>query len=326
MTNMYTQGKIFLPFFNSFLFPVIAGGFLFACPEAVNAGECEKDKRLLFLNVDSSVEQNIDVHFGIKLLEELRAPLQEIEYCIKQAPDLLTEPDSAYSDDFLLYLTAACTENFDDHDSSSRRNCAINAGLLGKGERSDQAFEQARDRPLVRMPFVSSDSSTFYEVLAQKIVENLRTQYLCHLHIESEPSGAQVGARSGLSATTPLEWVVPVGEITIHATKEKYAPLTKNIQLSHPGNHTYVLQMKKPPFFRSPFFYSSLALGTASLAAFAYSQYQYREKYQALGRPDRESNPDLFEQTYHRAETAEKAAQIGLGFAAMSLSISFFIR
>jgi hypothetical protein len=47
---------------------------------------------------------------------------------------------------------------------------------------------------LISLLFDPGELSTFEAVAVRKTVENLRTQYICHLRLESEPSGVMISS------------------------------------------------------------------------------------------------------------------------------------
>jgi hypothetical protein len=187
---------------------------------------------------------------------------------------------------------------------------------------SKAARKRALGAPLLTLPYRPEDLSTFTSVLVRKIIENLRIHYICHLRIQSVPEGVTIRSKSGLEGTTPLEWITPVGRLPITGELEGYEPIKKRIDLSAPGMHTYVLQMRKRQFYHSSFFIPTIVLGVSSAGCFVAERYFYN-RYKRLGRADRDGNPDAFGRYFSTAKKLEYATTAGLILTGVSATLCF---
>ena len=163
------------------------------------------------------------------------------------------------------------------------------------------------NRLMLTLVYDSDDPVSLRSVFVKKIVENLRTQYICNVTITSEPPGVRVKTQNQLTDLTPLEWVVPVGSLHVRCSKMKYLAFDKELILSKPGSYSYFLQMKKRQFYNSKYFYPALALFVTSALCYYCDNYYYN-RYNQLGEIELRSSPDSFGQTFQKAKNFEYAS------------------
>jgi PEGA domain len=181
---------------------------------------------------------------------------------------------------------------------------------------------EAEARPLVYLRFMPYEAAGLYSVLAKKVAENLRNQYVAVLLIRSTPPGAEVRSASGLVGATPVEWVVPLGNLDLTLSKGGYIDARRNLELVAPGQHTYDLQLAKRRFYHSKFIYPTVAAGLISAAAFVLENHYYG-MYQSLGQADRESRPAVFAENFRNAKNYERIGYAALGAASLGLALCF---
>jgi len=307
------------------------------------AAQCVNGKRPLFFAIDQKVGEILPSSFSADLYSELDVPLQEIGYCItRYTPAVLS--DSLLQDEIILMLSLKLniiSRTIEVSDSAAGgdsietvksvqvdTSADVVLSTISVGRWSSTERKMALTNPLISQTYTPKDIATFQSVLIKKIVENLRMQYICHLRIESVPDGVAIRANHGLEGTTPLEWIIPVGNLPITGTLEGYEPIKRKINLAAPGNHTYVLQMERRRFYHSGFFVPAVVCATSSAASFVLMEY-FDRKYDALTREPRQPNgpqPDEapFAQAYNRAVACEVAGFSLLGLAAGSFTLCFF--
>ncbi|MBN1309470.1 MAG: PEGA domain-containing protein [Chitinispirillaceae bacterium] len=314
------------------------GSIFFFCslfaPHDVLSFECGGGKKPLFFFPDSSVSRFTPPGFEKKLYHQLKQPLEEIGYCITRLTTT-SLADTAVAGELVMVLsmTSSITERREVRtgavdsaggaDSETVTFCdtltQMVVSLLRVDEWSSRQREPVAEKPLLTLGYTPEEMLTFEAVLMRKIVENLRTQYICNLRIQSIPEGATIRSKSGLEGTTPLEWIIPVGRLSITGELEGFEPIRRRIDLPSPGMHTYVIEMSRRRFYHSRFFIPTVVFGVSSAACFAVERVYYK-KYQELGEVDRENNPDLFEHNFTIAKNCERAAGVTLGLACASLT------
>ena len=118
-------------------------------------------------------------------MEQLKNPLKEIGYCLTVfSPDVLT--DSSKINDLVMNVSLF----YPDSDS---------VAVLLIGLQSIELFQQKEvfENPLISLVYEPGEISTFKSVLVKKTIENLRTEYVCHLRIQSAPEGVRIRGESG---------------------------------------------------------------------------------------------------------------------------------
>ncbi|MBD3393558.1 MAG: hypothetical protein GF410_16200 [Chitinivibrionales bacterium] len=283
-----------------------------------NAGareiECPRGSHVLFYYPDRHIDQTIQQDFSNELREELKEPLAEMGYCLYQPPDIEQyRTDTSYAENLVLHTAVRAREG-----SRLLLVALIRTGRLGGGN-----LETALGRPLVEVEFGDVEPGTFRAVAAKKIVENLRTSYVCHLRVESEPDSVYVATKSGLEGVTPIEWIVPLGRVDLTATREDHMPFEKRLVLDSAGYHKVYMELRPRRFYHSRFMYPTLACLVAGGAFYALERYYY-DRYQSLGEDDYYNRPGEFGERFDRAKTFERLAGASLGLAAVSLTLSFW--
>jgi hypothetical protein len=280
--------------------------------------ECGKGKKLVLYKTSEAVDSKIRAGFSDDFFDALNTPLKEIGYC----PVFLEKNDF---EDTLLRNTPVLfvdvTEQYSEAESTSL--VIFQIYFLPLEEiRSDFSIPQKANL-LISLRFIPDELSTFETVAVRKTVENLRTQYVCHLRLESDPSGVQITSSIGLEGNTPLEWVIPVGDLEIEGFLKGYTALKRNLKLDSPGSHTYVLEMKARQFYSSHFMIPTIAFGLSSAVLFGLERYHY-SRYLDLDRETYFNNPDKFGELFDKAKKFEYAAFTSLGLTAVSFTCTFF--
>lgn len=270
--------------------------------------DCKQGKEFLLLNLDDELKKRSDVAFPREIFQQLREELDQIGYClIEDSPEQIPGAKT------LLFA-------FKESDLSENRPQLIVA-LLEK-ENTPESRSEALLKPLVSFIFDPEDLFSLQTILVKKIVENLRSQYVCHIRIQSNPDGAHIKSSSGLDAVSPVEWIQPIGKITVSATKEGYEPISKSLDLAEPGLHTFYLQLRKPQFYNSNFIYPTIAAGLSSILFYTLEQHYYG-RYQKLGREEYLNSPEKFGNYFNTAKTFEYLTMSSLLVAGVSLGLSF---
>lgn len=252
--------------------------------------------------------------FADSLWSYLADPVRELGYCLTPAQLSRPEADSAAHGDN-LYLQA--TAGNEAGGAISMSIAALRIRELARGK-----LPEAESRPLVYLRFMPNEAVGLYSILAKKIAENLRNQYVAVLLIRSIPPGAEVRSESGLEGSTPVEWVVPLGGLDISLAKPGYLKARRDLDLETPGQHTYDLQLVKRRFYHSKFIYPTLAAGLISAAAFILENHYYGV-YQSLGAEDGKNRPTAFSENFRNAKSYERIGYAALGAASLGLVLCF---
>ncbi|HEX2957698.1 MAG TPA: hypothetical protein VHO70_12760 [Chitinispirillaceae bacterium] len=280
--------------------------------------ECGKGKKHVFYKATEAVDSRIRAGFSDDFFDALNTPLKEIGYC----PVFLESHhfgDTLHNNTPVLFVDVL--EQVSDGEDTSTLAFQIYYFPLNE-IRSDYTIAQKANL-LISLRFLPDELSTFEAVAVRKTVENLRTQYVCHLRLESDPTGVQISSSIGLEGKTPLEWVTPVGDLEIEGEMKGYSVLRRNIKLDTPGSHTYVLEMKARQFYNSHFIIPTLVFGVSSAVLFGFERYYYSQ-YLDLDRETYFNNPDKFGKLFNKAKKFEYAAFASLGLTAVSFSCTFF--
>lgn len=286
-------------------------------------GACSAGKKIIAFYPDNSVSGLSD-NFSGKISLLLKDPLNEIGYCLVPF-DSINQADSAGS--LLLFLSVKSRKhNTKQIDSTSIDSTAqIVVGLLNTPDTTRQKLLSSLDHPLISINYDPQDPSTLESVLVRKISENLRTQYVCQVRIQSSPDGVLITSSSGLKGETPLEWILPVGKLNIKGDMKDYETINKALNLTEPGIHTYYLQMRKRMFYRSGFMLPAVVFGGLAACFFAAENFYY-SKYQSLGEYDYLNHPEKFGNQYNLAKNCERAGYTALSLSGVSLTLSFFFK
>ena len=281
---------------------------------AAERPECERGLQVLFYYPDGAVDQAIYEGFTDELAKELASPLSEIGYCLFRPDDIEQyKADTGLGENLVLHTAIRAEEG--------KRLLLVAPVRLALLMRNN--LEVALGHPLAEVDFEGADQQTFLTVVVKKIVENLRTSYVCHLRIESEPESVAVATSSGLEGATPVEWVVPLGSVGLTATRKDYVSFEKHIELDAPGYHRLYVELRKRRFYHSRFMYPAAAFLVAAGGFYLAERYYY-DKYQSLGEQDYYSRPDEFGERFHTAKAFERLAGASLGLAGVSFVLSFW--
>ncbi|MCX7727173.1 MAG: PEGA domain-containing protein [Chitinispirillaceae bacterium] len=288
--------------------------------------ECKEGKRVLFLLVDNSVTNRCAYDFAGELYAQLKEPLKEVGYCLRHYEvDSCNDTTSDFGELLFIWLKVSynkktTSDSFVEEiiiDSIEELSLSL-ASCQATGE--EEIMKSLR--PFLLIHFDRTDILAFTSVLARKIIENLRNQYICHLRVHSNPSGAKVRAKDGLEGITPVEWVIPVGKTVLTCELKGYNTLTRKVEITSPGVYTYIFELNKRQFYHSKFFVPAVIFGTSSAICFGLERYFY-ENYRNLGKEDRENRPYLFERTFSLAKGFEYASTGTLILSGCFIVLSF---
>ncbi|HAJ80580.1 MAG TPA: hypothetical protein DCO75_12515 [Fibrobacteres bacterium] len=282
---------------------------------------CTHGKQILWYYPHEKLDLRTKAGFSAQLFDELRKSLESIGYCIRQYDinDTLTR-SAAHQDNLLMHVFLTETQ-YNRAPISQSRESELVVVIVHLKEINSAYIDLASLRPLMSLTYSPEDIDNIRFIFGKKIVENLRTQYICNLAINSEPSGIKVESSGGLSDNTPLEWVVPMGKLQVQCNMPDYMPYKKDIILNHPGEYNYFFQMKKKQMFNSAFFWPGICLGLVSGMSYYFDAYYYA-KYQSLGNEDRLNSPDNFRKYYSYAKTGETMSVICIALCASALCLS----
>jgi hypothetical protein len=281
------------------------------------APECKAGTQTLFFSPHPLLETRTAPGFADSLRRQLAAPMNELGYCLIEARDYRAILDTLrYGDNLILQPLAE--EAAGGHGGSG----SLLVALLRVRDLARGKLAEAVSRPLVAIRFGSDEVGSLPNILAKKVSENMRGQYVADVLIRSHPSGARVSTPTGLEGQTPVEWVMPLGSVPVTLEKAGYLPLRRDIDPASAGVHTYDLQLVKKRFYHSRFFIPALAGGVVALASF-YLEDHYYSRYQALGPADKRDRPQAFADDFHTAKTFERLGYSALGLAWLNLALCF---
>ncbi len=284
---------------------------------SVNAQQgCKSEARPIYFSINQTLEQNLPYNFITDFNKELGAALAEIHFCLKTlAPQILS--DTTKHDDIVMYMSSEnqTTDTFN----------SIIISILTISDWAKGNIGTSLDHPLISISYQPEELSTFRSVLIKKIVENIRTQYVCHIRIQSSPSNINITTDLGLEGKTPLEWILPVGNLTLRSKTDGYEPFQKKIVLDEPGIHTYFLELKKKQFYNSRLIIPTVVFLLSSAACY-YGEHYHYSRYTNYGRDDALNNPGVFEESYTTAKKFETAKYTLLALCGTSLTLSFIIK
>ncbi len=275
---------------------------------------CATPNKTLFYTPRARSEYLLPPGFSDSLWAQLDGPVRELGYCLKALPGGKASADTAGNGDNLFLEAWARDEG--------GGIISVSIAVLRLRELAEGKLPEAEARPLVYFRFSPFEAVGMYSVLAKKVAENLRSQYVAVLLIRSHPAGAVARSASGLEGSTPVEWVVPLGELPITVTLPGYLEARRTLDLGVPGQHTYDLQLAKRRFYNSKFIYPTLAAGAVSAAAFVLENHYYGI-YQSLGPGDSRDQPDAFGQNFRTAKNYERIGYTSLALAWLGLTLCF---
>gem|GEM_PF-3705173 len=275
----------------------------------VFASPCPTASRPLFYHPDRELNSIVFPGFADSLELRLQKPLAALGYCISEPWHKTSDSDSG---GLGLLITA----------SSSSSGSRILATVLQEKQLNAGLANQALRRPLAELDWDGMENGAMILIFSQKIAENLRVQYVAEVTVQTQPAGAVVKAENGLEGKAPLEWVLPLGMLSIEAHYPGYLPRQISLDISKPGDHTVSLPLTRRRFYHSKFFPVAAIAATGALGAYVVQNYYYGQ-YQRLGIEDQRNRPDRFGELFHTAQTWEKASSVSLGLAILSLGLSF---
>jgi hypothetical protein len=252
--------------------------------------------------------------FADSLWKQLADPVRELGYCLVPAREARGPADTADCGD-CLYMQASAEDE-------GAGSVSISVAALRMRDLAGGRLPQAEQRPLVYLRFYPAEAEGLASVLAKKVAENLRSQYVAVLLIRSSPPGASVLSASGLEGTTPVEWVLPLGTLPVTLAKPGFLVARRSLDLSAPGQQTYDLQLVKRRFYHSRFIYPTVAAGLISAAAFVMEN-RYYGIYQSLGPDESQNRPEAFGQNFRTAKNYERLGYAALGIASFGLVLCF---
>lgn len=300
----------------SLVLALAAGCSLAAGPAPASLPGCGPGSRLLFYSPHPLLDERTAPGFSDSLGRRMTQPLRELGYCLTAVADHRMLVDTArHGDDLVLHVLGTEGPDADGPEGFLVALISVRDFAAGK-------LPEAVSRPLAALPLQQEDPSGFADVVARKVAENLRKQYVAHVIIQSRPAEASIRSSSGLSGNTPVEWILPVGALQVVLEKQGYQPLSRELDLSVPGQHNIDLHLAKRRFFHSRFMYPMLAFGASALGAYALQEHYYAE-YRSLGAQDLQNRPEAFGRTFRVAKTYERIAAGSLALAAGCLLLSF---
>jgi len=283
--------------------------------------QCPRGKQIMWFYPNEKLDARTTMGFSAQVFNDLSSSMEQIGYCLTpydktdtfQGSPLLQENQVMY-----LFLTETRFNRAPASELKEPELVVVIATLkdLNKGSVLLESL-----RPLMSISFSSADIENIRVIFEKKIVENLRTQFICNLTITSDPPGVTVTSLNGLIDVTPLEWVVPVGKLQVSCKRENYMPYKKDIALDRPGMYNYFLQLKKKQFYNSKFFLPALGMGLAAGVSYGFETYYYYGKYEKLTDPNDEHS---FETFFNTAKTCETVAATCLSACVSLLCLSFW--
>lgn len=273
---------------------------------------CTGAKEILFYDFDNSILQLMPQNFTENLSNQLKDPLLDIGYCLIHINTILSPEIKNENSMIMLFSVKKLTD--------PTNVLKMEVDLIKTNEAGEVL--QSKSSSFISLTFSPQETNTVGIVLIRKIIENLRTQYICHLRIQSAPQGLTLRTKSGLEGVTPLEWIVPVGVLRVVGEKKGYQQIDKTIDLTEPGVHTLHLQLQKKPFYQSKMIIPGSALLLASAVCFISERYYYKN-YHDLKKIGVDQNPGLSEKTYKKAKTFERLGIASLALSCISFALSF---
>lgn len=285
---------------------------LFALCAAWAGPPCAPGSRILFYSPHPLLDSRTAPGFAEDLRKLMEPPLMELGYCLQGIGDYRTLLDTArFGDNLVLHALA-----------SEGVPADFVVAVLPVRDWTAHRLPEAVSRPLVSLPLTRDDPSALMDVLVRKVAENLRKQYVAHVFIQSHPSEALARSTSGLQGRTPVEWILPLGSLSVALEQPGYLPLLRDLDLTVPGQHSYDLQMVKRRFYHSGFIYPMAAFGAAALGAYLMEEHYYA-KYQSYGADEQRDRPEIFGRTFGVAKTWERIAYGSAILAGISFAASF---
>jgi hypothetical protein len=291
------------------------------CMDAVPT-RCAGTKQVLWYCPGEKLDAKTYNGFSRDLFGDLSLQLTEIGYCLRyySAGDSLASSPKGQNN---LCLQIHTNDSSVNHASDNGEKNLV-AELCRMSELTKAKTGHPLNRQLLSLIFSSDDSTALRSVFVKKIVENLRTQYICDVVITSDPLGVQIMTpQGGLADVTPLEWVVPVGSLHVQCSMKKYVTLDKELLMPKPGAYTYFLQMKKKQFYNSKYFYPAVFMLASSVVLY-YGDTYYYNRYNRLGELEMRNDPNSFGSTFQKAKNFESASIAALVLCGCFMGLTFW--
>ena len=290
-------------------------------PAASAPADCGSGRKLLFFSAHPLLDAKAGAGFADSLRRQLREPLLELGYCLSDIKDYRTLLDTArFADNLVLHTLVS--EGPDPVVAAGTGSGTLLVAVLNVRDWSAGKLPEAVSRPLVSLRFHAPEAATLPNIVVKKISENLRSQFVAQLLIQSRPAGVRVRSDAGLEGATPVEWIVPLGNLSVTLEKPGYVPMRRDLDLSSPGMHAFEMQLSKRRFYNSKLIYPALFFGAATGVAFVFEN-QYYSRYRDLGAADQQDHPEKFADTFRTAKSFERLGYTSLALAATSLVFSF---
>lgn len=305
---------------TALLYILFASGLLF---NAVNANsavpECPPGKQILWYFPEEKLDEKTRKGFTRGLFSELTGPLSAIGYCLAPFEPHDTSIANASTSGECLIMGLSLCDVIDDNGAGEKD---LFVALVKAREWNAAHGDPSVFRTLFSLRHSPNDLTTIQTIFIKKLVENLRTQYICTIAIATDPKGVQITARNGLSDPAPFEWVLPVGTLDIKCSMKKYLPLEKELVFSHPGQYSYFFQLRKRQFYHSGFVYPAVVSAIASGVALG-AKYYYYDRYSRLDSIAMVNTPKAFAQTFRKVQICEGISLGSVFLSGVFLGLSF---
>jgi hypothetical protein len=281
--------------------------------------ECPPGKQVLWYFAEEKLDEKTYKGFTHELFSGLTGPLAAMGYCLAPFyPHDTSIYTPVYSECLVmhLYLRDAIDDYVEENGTGVKD---FFVALAKTKEWNASPGDRSVFRTLFSLRYSTKDLAAIQTIFVKKLLENLRTQYICTIAVTTDPKGVQITAQNGLSDHAPFEWVLPVGTLNINCAMKKYLPLEKELVFPKPGSYSYFFQLRKRQFYHSGFVYPAAAAGIASGIALCYKYYYY-DRYSRFGKPEHDITPEVFAQTFNKVQFCERVS-----LASILLSGSFLV-
>ncbi len=282
-------------------------------------GDCPVEHSKLIL-IKGSDTDSASLKISKELFEKLKPRVLQLGYCLALNDwQELQGTGFLNSDKIIAIKYDRQLEN--ETDSLFSYSYNLVAGVIEASRASKVKMErEGFRRPLAELELEASPAAL--NILAEKIAENLRDQYVCHLAIESEPAKVNFSLKNGYKGATPMELVIPLGEIHIKSDEKGYLPYEEKLNLMVPGYHKHIIKLKKKRFYHSKAMYPLAGFILAGLGSYYMQEYYYNQ-YSALNENDYTNRPEKFSELFHKAQFWERMWMSAAGLSLLTLGFSF---
>jgi hypothetical protein len=290
---------------------------LAAMPLSAN---CRPGTQLLLLKTHALLDSLTHEGFQQRLVEGLKTPMAEVGYCldtISNWSQLEKFPD--LGETRILALKSSLQPSQD----SIGQRIALVATVLNARNADNAQLSEAFTRPLLVLPYNADEPASMESITVKKVTENLKDRFICHLFINSDPPSVNFHTLSGLNGVTPVQWVMPTGRLSIVVDEKGYLPFDKQIRLDVPGEHHFLIKLKKRRFYHSRFMIPLVAAVVLGGTSHLLEQHN-NDRYQSLGQSDFENRPESFRKEFIKAKRWERTKFGALLSAGFFLTLSFW--